>query len=133
MLSFITDNYDLVDQSGLDVFEEYGCLCNSTTEVDGSWACGIVDWEPQYREGFNFTTRNTVVNTFAVKSLQLLAYLAEALGYEEATKLQKQAERTKQAMLKYMYNSDTAMWCDGLCSELLKDGTYHSQHFAYIT
>ena len=66
---------------------------------DGGTSCDIVDWEPSYRCGFNFTTKNTVRNAFATKAMSLLAELAMVIPerQKEARELSLQAEENKRS------------------------------------
>jgi len=56
-----------------------------------------VDWPAQERDGYVFTSVNTVVNAFRLRALEEMSQLAEALGKkQEAAKFLEQ-ERTAQA------------------------------------
>eukprot|EP00931_Biecheleriopsis_adriatica_P003616 TRINITY_DN105414_c0_g1_i1.p1 TRINITY_DN105414_c0_g1~~TRINITY_DN105414_c0_g1_i1.p1 ORF type:complete len:845 (-),score=124.72 TRINITY_DN105414_c0_g1_i1:52-2586(-) len=95
---------------------------------DGGRSCDNIDWLPKFRAGFQFSPVNTIINAFAVRSMTLLAELANATGRQHwAQKLSVQANLTKTAMLKQMYRVD-GMWCDGVCSST-PAATFHSQHF----
>ena len=137
MYPFINPITNLVDFSGKVISHNYGSICHNTTNYfpkgvsDGGTSCDIVDWEPSYRCGFNFTTKNTVVNAFATKSMSLLAELAMVIPerQKEAQTLLLQAKKTKKAMLNLMYDTTKGFFCDGLCSETSSPGTFHSQHY----
>jgi hypothetical protein len=136
MMRFIDNQSSLIDWTPFLVKpHKPSWPCHSTAGMfppgvtDGGQACDIVDWQPQYRAGFVFTTVNTVVNAFAVKSLELLAELANTTGREAfAGAATAQAKRTRQAMLTQMYNAESGLWCDGMCSNTTS-ATFHTQHF----
>jgi hypothetical protein len=122
-------------------------ICHNDTEMYppghatqfGGRSCDNIDWLPKFRAGFTFTPVNTVINAFAVHTMQLLAELAVAIGRpEDGAELAAQARRTKEAMLRRMYMVDSGMWCDGICSDVqpacptcaLNATSFHSQHYA---
>ena len=137
MHPFIHPDTNLVDFTGKIVSHRFNSLCHSTIDyfppnvTDGGTSCDIVDWEESYRCGYNFTTKNTVVNAFAYKSMKMLSELAMLVPalVNEAKLLKTQAVNTKQAILKLMYNKKTGFFCDGLCSETANPGTFHAQHY----
>lgn len=51
----------------------------------------LVDWPPDERDGFVFTSKNSVVNAFRLRALREMTVLAQALGkQEEAAAFQKE-------------------------------------------
>ena len=108
-------NTNLVDFTGKVTSHHFSSICHASTQYfpkgvsDGGLSCDIVDWEESYRCGFNFTTKNTVVNAFAFKSLQLLSELAMLIPSrkQEARMLKMQATKTREAMLTFMYDNKT--------------------------
>jgi len=50
------------------------------SSVRGQARPDLVDWPPAERDGYVFTERNTVVNAFHLRSLELMSRLAKALG-----------------------------------------------------
>ena len=140
MLPYIVDSTDLVDWTGKIISHNFSSICHASTGTfppgvsDGGISCDIVDWHPgwRYRLGYTFSPVNTVVNAFAVKSMELLAELAYAVGRKTAGSMLKvQASRTKASMLKLLYDEESGFFCDGLCSNTPKPGTYHAQHFPF--
>lgn len=123
-------------------------MCHNDTDMyasgvggDGGRSCDNVDWLPKFRAGFRFTACNTIINAFAVHSMELLSELANAIGRStEAVALAAQAARTKDAMLVHMYHQPNQperggaegewKWCDGVCSTMNNHSSFHSQHYA---
>ena len=98
--------------------------------TDGGRSYDIVDWQPSYRDGFNFTSVNVVVNAFCVRALELLAELAGPAGRPaaEGDALAAQAVGVRSSMLARMFDAPSGHWCDGLCSATGVAGSFHSQH-----
>lgn len=70
---------------------------------DGGRSCDNIDWLPKFRNGFHFTPVNTIINAFAVRSMELLAELANAANrLAIANQLRHQAKATKTSMLQNM-------------------------------
>lgn len=57
----------------------------------------IVDWPGHERDGYIFTSVNTVVNAFHLRALEEMSELAEALGKKEEAATFSERERTAQA------------------------------------
>merc|ERR1711871_872509 len=137
MLPFINPRTNLVDFTGKVTSHRFDSICHASAQYfpkgvsDGGLSCDIVDWEESYRCGFNFTTKNTVVNAFAFKSLELLSELAMLIPSRkhDAQVLKLQATKTRDSMLALMYNNKTGFFCDGICTETESPGTFHSQHY----
>ena len=116
-----------------------GAVCNSPMCHDdtamfpeglGGVRCDNIDWLPKFRAGYKFTPTSSIVNAFAVRSMTMLAELANATNRSYwANRLQNQASRTKAGMLAQMYHNESGMWCDGICTATANHSTFHSQHF----
>jgi hypothetical protein len=83
----------------------------------------IVDWPQGERDGFVFQPVNTVVNAFHIRSLQMMAELAKALGKAgEAAEYQAMAAKAHAAFQKILFDPEKGAYRDG-------EGTHHlSQH-----
>ncbi|MCP5532125.1 MAG: family 78 glycoside hydrolase catalytic domain [Akkermansiaceae bacterium] len=83
----------------------------------------IVDWPKAERDGFVFTSVNSVVNAFHVRSLQMMAEMAGAVGRtEDATTYTAMAARAHDAFQNTFFDSSRGAYRDG-------EGTGHmSQH-----
>jgi hypothetical protein len=83
----------------------------------------IVDWPVGERDGFVFKPVNTVVNAFHIRSLQMMAEIAEALGKgTEAAKYKAMASKAHAAFQKILFVPQKGGYRDG-------EGTDHmSQH-----
>lgn len=109
-------------------------ICHNDTAMFppgvGSKSCDNIDWLPKFRAGFKFTTTNTIINAFAVRSMLLLAELANVTGRADwAKRLAQQAAQTKASMMQRMYDSSSRMWCDGICTSMRNHASFHSQHY----
>ncbi len=86
----------------------------------------IVDWPPGERDGFIFTSTNTVVNAFHLKALDDMACLADALGKKQDARNFSHEEKTAlSAFQKKLFNPATGLYRDGL-------GTQHSSLHANL-
>jgi alpha-L-rhamnosidase len=104
----------------LDRAREDGLLVSNAQQVKRD---DIVDWPKGERDGFVFKPVNTVVNAFHIRSLQMMADLARALGKgSEAAEYDATAAKARQAFQKILFNPELGAYRDG-------DGTDHaSQH-----
>jgi alpha-L-rhamnosidase len=75
----------------------------------------IVDWPGHERDGYVFTSVNTVVNAFHLRALEDMSQLAEALGKtKEAAKFSEQ-ERTAQAIFQEkLFDPSRGLYRDGV-------------------
>jgi hypothetical protein len=83
----------------------------------------IVDWPAAERDGYVFKPVNTVVNAFHLRSLTLMADLAEALGKEaDAADYRSREAATRKAFQEKLFDAQRGVYRDG-------EGTDHaSQH-----
>jgi hypothetical protein len=83
----------------------------------------LVDWPMTERDGFVFKTVNTVVNAFHIRSLQMMAEMATALGKDkEAAEYTAMATKAHAAFQRILYQPAKGAYRDG-------EGTDHaSQH-----
>jgi hypothetical protein len=104
----------------LDRAREDGLLVSNDKQVKRD---DIVDWPKGERDGFVFTAVNTVVNAFHIRSLQMMADLARALGKEtETAEYDTMATKAHEAFQNLLFNSALGVYRDGV-------GTDHaSQH-----
>ncbi len=78
----------------------------------------IVDWPPHERDGYVFTSVNTVVNAFHLRALQEMSQLAEALGKEqEAKRLLEQKGIEQAAFQKRLFDPERGLYRDGVGTE----------------
>jgi alpha-L-rhamnosidase len=86
----------------------------------------IVDWPGRERDGYVFTSVNTVVNAFRLRALEEMSQLAEALGKtKEAAKFSEQ-ERTAQAAFQdKLFDPVRGLYRDGV-------GTNHASLHANL-
>jgi hypothetical protein len=83
----------------------------------------LVDWPMTERDGFVFKTVNTVVNAFHIRSLQMMAEMANALGKDkESAEYTAMATKAHAAFQRMLYDPAKGAYRDG-------EGTDHaSQH-----
>jgi hypothetical protein len=83
----------------------------------------IVDWPKTERDGYVFKPVNTVVNAFHIRSLEMMAEMAAALGKEsEAAGYRAMADKARSAFQKLLFIPEKGAFRDG-------EGTDHtSQH-----
>lgn len=78
----------------------------------------IVDWPRSERDGYVFTSVNTVVNAFHIHALRLMAELAAALGkIGEADNFSREADRTHGAFQKTLFDDNAGNYRDGIDTE----------------
>ena len=78
----------------------------------------IVDWPEQERDGYVFTSVNTVVNAFHLRALEEMSRLAEALGKkEEAAKFSEQESAAQEVFQKTLFDPVRGLYRDGTGTE----------------
>jgi alpha-L-rhamnosidase len=86
----------------------------------------IVDWPQAERDGYVFTPINTVVNAFHIRTLQLMAEMATALGKEaDASEYSTLKEKAHKSFQEKLFNPKTKTYRDG-------EGTDHSSQHASL-
>jgi alpha-L-rhamnosidase len=86
----------------------------------------IVDWPAGERDGYVFTPVNTVVNAFHLRSLALMAELADALGRpSEASGYRARERSTRAAFQKTLFDPARGLYRDG-------EGTEHASLHANL-
>ncbi|WP_154796026.1 family 78 glycoside hydrolase catalytic domain [Occultella kanbiaonis] len=101
--------------------DENGLLRKDPVPTAGNWDADLVDWPPTYRDGYEFTEVNTVLNAFQAAAYAALARIAEVVDRpREAAHYRDLADRTRTAVNSLLL--DAAAYRDGLGS------THHSQH-----
>lgn len=104
----------------LERAREDGLLVSNDKQVKKD---DIVDWPKTERDGYVFKPVNTVVNAFHIRSLQMMAEIAGALGKgSEAAKYEAMAAKAHAAFQKNLFIPEKGAYRDG-------EGTDHtSQH-----
>ncbi|MDF7799588.1 family 78 glycoside hydrolase catalytic domain [Pontiellaceae bacterium B1224] len=83
----------------------------------------IVDWPKDERDGYVFTSRNTVVNAFHLRALELMAELARALGKDdEAQAFDADYRESLATFQSAFFDMDEGLYKDGVETE------HHSLH-----
>ncbi|WP_156254264.1 family 78 glycoside hydrolase catalytic domain [Pseudactinotalea terrae] len=85
------------------------------TPDDGGFGTDLVDWPAAYRDGYELTEVNTVLNAFQAAASATLAQIAETLGRpRDATRHRERADRIRAAVNTLLL--DRAGYRDGLHS-----------------
>ena len=75
----------------------------------------IVDWPQKERDKYVFTPRNTVVNAFHIRALELMAVMARDLGIEKETKeFETLAASSRAAFGKTFLDTSKGLYRDGI-------------------
>jgi hypothetical protein len=75
----------------------------------------IVDWPAHERDGYVFTSVNTVVNAFHLRALEEMSQLAEAVGKkQEAAKFLKQERTAHATFQKKLFDPARGLYSDGV-------------------
>jgi hypothetical protein len=83
----------------------------------------IVDWPKDERDGYVFTSRNTVVNAFHLRALERMAEMARVLGKEEeAASFEADYRKTLAAFQQAFFQAETGLYKDGVETD------HHSLH-----
>ncbi len=78
----------------------------------------IVDWPVGERDGYVFTTRNTVVNAFHLRALELMAELARVLGKDdEAAAFEADYQKTYSVFQQTFFDGTRGLYRDGIGTE----------------
>ncbi|WP_156469258.1 alpha-L-rhamnosidase-related protein [Cephaloticoccus primus] len=98
------------DRSGPD-----GLLTSTPEQIEQG---DIVDWPIGERDGYVFTSVNTVVNAFHLRALALMAELAHALGYEEDMRVYRERfSQVHRIFLERCFDQDLGLFRDGVGTE----------------
>lgn len=83
----------------------------------------LVDWPIGERDGFVFTPVNTVVNAFYIRSLSMMAEIAEAMGHSsDAQKWNRLSEKGQAKLQSQLFDASTGRYQDGI------ETTHQSAH-----
>ena len=75
----------------------------------------IVDWPKGERDGYKLTDYNTVVNAFHVRTLGIMAELAQATGHpQDATMFEKRRNKVLAAFQDAFFDQERGLYTDGL-------------------
>jgi len=75
----------------------------------------IIDWPAHERDGYVFTSVNTVVNAFHLRALEEMSRLAEALGKtQEAAKFSQQEKTAQAAFQEKLFDPARGLYRDGV-------------------
>ncbi len=78
----------------------------------------IVDWPPNERDGYVFTSRNTVMNAFHLQAMKLMGKMAHVLGRDnEAADFELKVPATYAAFQQTFFDSETGLYKDGIGTE----------------
>jgi len=85
------------------------------TSTPGQIKKDLVDWPPPERDGYVFTSINTVVNAFYLRSLTLMAEMAKALQKDgEAATYLAQECSARSAFQEKLFNAARGIYQDGV-------------------
>ncbi|MBZ2198301.1 family 78 glycoside hydrolase catalytic domain [Occultella gossypii] len=100
---------------------EHGLLRKDPGPAAGGWDADLVDWPATYRDGYEFTEVNTVLNAFQAAAYAALARIAEVVDRpRDAAHYRDLADRMRAALNSLLL--DASAYRDGLGS------THHAQH-----
>ena len=89
-----------------------GLVVSSSAQIERG---DIVDWPPQERDGYVFTSVNTVVNAFRLRALEEMTHLAEALGKEqEASIFQEEKKTALVSFNEKLFDPSRGLYRDGV-------------------
>ncbi|RKX47265.1 MAG: alpha-L-rhamnosidase [Verrucomicrobia bacterium] len=75
----------------------------------------LVDWPPNERDGYVFTSRNTVVNAFHLRAMALMGEMARVLGKEdEARVFESSFNAAYTAFQETFFNAGKGLYRDGI-------------------
>jgi alpha-L-rhamnosidase len=108
----------LLDRVGSD-----GMITSSREKI--RWG-DIVDWPAGERDGFVFTSVNTVVNAFHLRAVKMMADLARALGREaDAAEYAAREQRVRTVFHERLFDAERGVYRDGV-------GTDHASLHANV-
>ncbi|MGW7166851.1 family 78 glycoside hydrolase catalytic domain [Streptomyces sp. NPDC054884] len=118
-------------------FESSTGLIHKTTGSNGASSCNdcdIVDWPTSERDGYVFTSYNTVINAIAYRSYEDMADIATALGKSaDAATYTARADAVKDAVNARMWDSVKGAYRDGLKNDGTAIDHYAVQASAFAT
>lgn len=123
-LVWLRDHYGVLKSKLLN--ERVGPDDLVTSSPDQQRHADIVDWPVAERDGYVFTSVNTVVNAFRLRALSEMSDLAAALGkQEEAAQYSAQQRAALASFQRVLFNPATHLYRDGA-------GTEHSSAHANL-
>lgn len=120
----LAKDYDLLAAKNLTAYLDSRGLVRKAPGSSSQDLGDLVDWPAASRDGYVFTTVNTVVNAFQYAAFDALAKCAEALGKDDdAQALRSRADTLAAAMRTALLDSAAGRFLDGI-------GTTHSAQHA---
>lgn len=112
----LSDWYDVLKQNLFTEWLDETGLVHSPTVGAANLNAVLVDWPFAERDGYDMAVAyNTVLNALQVAAYRCMAVIAGAIGKaEDAADLSARADSLKAAMLKWLYDPATGLFCDGL-------------------
>ncbi|WP_328635868.1 family 78 glycoside hydrolase catalytic domain [Streptomyces canus] len=118
-------------------YESATGLIHKTTGSTGASSCNdcdIVDWPISERDGYVFTSYDTVINAIAYRSYESMADIATALGKSsDAATYTAKADAIKDAVNLRMWDSTKGAYRDGLNNDGTVINHYAVQASAFAT
>lgn len=119
----LREHYEVIKIKTLEPFINDQYLVEKKPKQGGRYGRDLVDWPHSQRDGYDFTTINTVINAFNYKAIRNLGNIAYILGKtEDARRYQKLAANLKEAINRHLYDPETGAYKDG------RDSDHFAQH-----
>lgn len=114
--AWLAARYDaLKSKLHLDRVQADGLVHSSPEDIKRT---DIVDWPVGERDGYEFGPLNTVVNSFCLRSLRLMADMGRELGrFEDAARYVRLERKAYAAFQQELFDRETGLYRDGAASQ----------------
>jgi alpha-L-rhamnosidase len=110
----LEQHYAVLRKKTLDPFINADYLVEKPENAGSPWGRDLVDWPSVLRDGYRFSTINTVINAFNCRATELLGRIAGVLGkHEDAAHYAELAVHLRQAINQHLYDPGQGAFRDG--------------------
>jgi alpha-L-rhamnosidase len=119
----LEQHYAILQTKTLEPFINADFLVEKAENAGDPWGRDLVDWPPALRDGYRFSTINTVINAFNARAVELLGHIAAVLRKDDdAARYAALAGHLREAINHHLYDPEQGAFRDG------KDIDHHALH-----
>ena len=118
--AFLHDKYDQLKAVAAYVYRHHNTITGlihdlTGGDAGGAYKHGIIDWPPTMRYGYDMdTSARTVINAYAYADFDIIARIAQVIGYEEDCQTYRRRAHDLQAAINQNLLTPDGIYCDGL-------------------
>jgi alpha-L-rhamnosidase len=107
-------HYEVLQAKTLEPFINQEYLVEKPENAGSPWGRDLIDWPHALRDGYQFSERNTVINAFNYRAVELLGKIARVLGRDdEAARYTELAANLREAINEHFYDPEQGAYRDG--------------------